>query len=107
MAFLSSIRVENATVPSSRISTCGVVPRIPIVATGVSTFISPVFATLPAIKVNVPFVRLMRVELFDPLGSYTNSFNTIRALLEILNVVPSTKIMPSLLSAPVETTSPL
>ncbi len=43
--------VENLTVPSSEISTRGVVPRTPMVATGVSTFMSPVFATLPATKV--------------------------------------------------------
>src|SRR4029077_2174628 len=60
----SSRSVENFTVPSSEISTCGVVPRMPIVATGVSTFMSPDFAILPATKVKVPFVRLSKVE-FD------------------------------------------
>src|SRR5215475_9140273 len=60
----SSMRVENFTVPSSEISTRGVVPLMPMVATGVSTFMSPVFAILPATKVNVPLVRLSRVE-FD------------------------------------------
>jgi hypothetical protein len=68
IAFLSSMSVEK-TVPSSRISTCGVVPRIPMVATGVSIFISPVFATLPAIKVKVPLVRLIRTEFDEPFGS--------------------------------------
>ena len=69
IAFLSSMRVEKATVPSSRTSTCGVVPRIPMVATGVSIFISPVFATLPAIKVKVPLVRLIRLEFDELFGS--------------------------------------
>ena len=57
----SSISVENLADPSSAISTCGVVPRMPMVATGVSTFMSPVFATLPATNVNVPLVRLNKV----------------------------------------------
>src|SRR6476661_3993050 len=60
----SSMRVENFTEPSSEISTRGVVPLMPMVATGVSTFMSPDFAILPATKVNVPLVRLSRVE-FD------------------------------------------
>src|SRR5689334_15298906 len=60
----SSMRVENLTDPSSEISTRGVVPRIPMVATGVSTFMSPLFAILPATKVNVPLVRLNSEE-FD------------------------------------------
>ena len=55
--------------PSSEISTCGVVPRMPIVATGVSTFMSPLFAILPATKVNVPFVRLSNVEFALLFGS--------------------------------------
>jgi hypothetical protein len=50
-----------------------VVPRIPNVATGVSTFMLPVLATLPATKVNVLQVEEGRVglpgrvvdELFD------------------------------------------
>ena len=54
----SSMRVENFTEPSSEISTRGVVPLMPIVATGVSTFMSPDLAILPATKVNVPLVRL-------------------------------------------------
>ena len=69
IALLSSMRVEKATVPSSRTSTCGVVPRIPMVATGVSIFMSPVFATLPAIKVKVPLVRLIRLEFDELFGS--------------------------------------
>src|SRR6266498_5346458 len=81
----SSTRVENLTVPSSEISTRGVVPRIPMVATGVSIFISPVFAILPATKVNVPLVRLNKVELDFPFGSYTNSVKAIRAVLDRLN----------------------
>ena len=84
----------------------GVVPRNFMVATGVSIFIPPV-ATLPAMNVNVPLVRLNRVEFEVPFGSYTNSFSTIRALLERLNAVPSVNVMPTLPLAPVWTTSPL
>src|SRR6476620_9309224 len=84
----SSIRVENLTVPSSEISTRGVVPRIPMVATGVSTFILPVFALLPATKVNVPLVRLNKVELDVAFGSYMNSLNAMRELFDKLNEVP-------------------
>ena len=83
--------VENLTVPSSEISTRGVVPRTPMVATGVSTFISPVFATLPATKVNVPLVKLNKVVLDVLFGSYTNSFKTMRALFDRLKEVPSVK----------------
>src|SRR5262249_53244991 len=67
--FFSSMSVENETEPSSAISTRGVVPRMPMVATGVSTFMSPVFATLPAMNVKVPLVRLNRDELDFLLGS--------------------------------------
>ena len=84
----------------------GVVPRIPIVATGVSTFMSPVFAMLPATKVNVPLVRLSKLEFDFPFGSYTNSFKAMRALLDRLNEVPSVKLIPTRPSAPVWTTSP-
>jgi hypothetical protein len=42
------------------------VPRIPMVATGVSSFISPVRATWPATKLNVPLTRLTTAE-FDVL----------------------------------------
>ena len=82
------------TVPSSEISMCGVVPRTPMVATGVSIFMSPVFAILPATKVNVPLDQLNNVELDFPFGSYTNSFNAMRALLDRLNEVPSVKLIP-------------
>ncbi len=54
--------VENLTEPSFKISTWGVVPRMPIVPTGVVTFMLPDWAIVPAIKVNVPFVRLIRLE---------------------------------------------
>ena len=79
---------------------------MPIVATGVSIFMSPVFATLPATKVKVPLVRLNKVELDVLFGSYTNSFRTMRALLDRLNEVPSVKLMPTRPSAPVATASP-
>src|SRR4029434_3508028 len=75
------------------ISTCGVVPRTPMVATGVSIFISPVLAILPATNVNVPLVRLNNVELDFPFGSYTNSLKAMRALLDRLNEVPSEKLI--------------
>ena len=39
-----------------------VVPRMPMVATGVSTRISPVLATCPATKVIEPFTRLKMPE---------------------------------------------
>ena len=77
---------------------------MPMVATGVSIFMSPVFAILPATKVNVPLVRLNKVELDVPFGSYTNSLKAMRALLDKLNEVPSVKLMPSLPSAPSWTT---
>ena len=63
----------------------GVVPRIPIVATGVSIFMSPVFAILPATKVNVPLVRLTKLEFEFPFGSYTNLVKAMRALRNRLN----------------------
>ena len=77
-----------------------------MVATGVSIFISPVFATLPATKVKVPLVRLIRLELDVLFGSYTNSFKTMRALFDRLKEVPSVKLIPTLPSAPVATASP-
>ena len=55
--------------PIFRDSTWGMVPGKPTVATGVSIFMSPVFATLPATNVNVPLVRLKKVELDFPFGS--------------------------------------
>jgi hypothetical protein len=60
--YFFSISVENLTVPSSKISTRGAVPRMPNVPTGVSTFMSPVCATFPAMKLKVPLVRLTRLE---------------------------------------------
>ena len=42
------------------------VPRMPMVATGVSTFMSPVLATWPATKLKVPCTRLMLAELLLP-----------------------------------------
>ena len=45
------------------------VPRMPIVATGVSIFMSPCLAVSPATKVMVPATRLSSEELLDPLGS--------------------------------------
>src|SRR5262249_399097 len=67
--YFCSIRVENLTEPSFKISTRGAVPRIPMVATGVLTFMLPVWATSPAINVNVPLVRLIRLALEWPWGS--------------------------------------
>ena len=40
-----------------------------MVATGVSTFMSPCLAVSPATKEMVPCTRLSSEELFDPLGS--------------------------------------
>ena len=51
------------------ISTSTAVPRMPMVATGVSIFMSPCLAVSPATKVMVPATRLSSEELFDPLGS--------------------------------------
>jgi len=82
--------VENLTVPSSEnfdsVAWC---LELPMVATGVSTFISPVFATLPATKVKVPLVRLNKDPLDVLFGSYTNSFKTMRALFDRLKEEPS------------------
>src|SRR5262249_7577908 len=85
----SSTKVANFTEPSGDISTRGVVPLMPIVATGVSIFISPVFATAPAINVNAPLTREKKLEFDVLFGLYTNSLSSIRALLETLNAVPS------------------
>lgn len=60
--YFCSMSVENLTEPSSMISTRGAVPRIPMVPTGVATFMLPVCEMLPAMKVNVPFARLSSVE---------------------------------------------
>jgi hypothetical protein len=54
---------------SKSISTSTAVPRMPMVATGVSTFMSPCLAVAPATKEMVPCTRLSSEELFDPLGS--------------------------------------
>ncbi len=51
------------------ISTSTAVPRMPMVATGVSTFMSPCLAVSPATKEMVPATRLISDELFDPFGS--------------------------------------
>jgi hypothetical protein len=72
---------------------------------GAANSMSPVLATLPAMNVNVPLERVNNVEFAFPFGLYTNSFNSMRALLERLNAVPSLKVIPTALSAPVETTS--
>src|SRR5262249_46664005 len=69
LGYFSSISVENLTEPSFKISTRGAVPRIPIVPTGVLTSMLPVCATSPAIKVNVPLVKLIRLELEWPRAS--------------------------------------
>ncbi len=54
---------------SNPISTSTAVPRMPIVATGVVTFMSPCFAVSPATNEMVPATRLSSEELFDPLAS--------------------------------------
>ncbi len=51
------------------ISTSTAVPRMPMVATGVSIFMSPCLAVSPATKVMVPATRLIKEALLDPLGS--------------------------------------
>ena len=54
---------------SKSISTSTAVPRMPMVATGVSIFMSPCLAVWPATNEIVPDTRLISVELSDPLGS--------------------------------------
>ena len=44
-------------------ATCTAVPRMPMVATGVSTFMSPVWATLPATKPIDPWTSVSSDEL--------------------------------------------
>jgi hypothetical protein len=61
--YFCSISVENLTEPSGKISTRGAVPRIPMVPIGVLTFMFPVCATSPAMNVNVPLVKLIRLAL--------------------------------------------
>ena len=51
------------------ISTSTAVPRMPMVATGVSTFMSPCLAVAPATNEMVPCTRLISDLLSDPLGS--------------------------------------
>ena len=77
-----------------------------MVATGVSIFMSPCLAVSPATNVMVPDTRLIKVELLDPLGSYTISLSTILACDNRPNTVPSMKVMPSVESEPVWTLSP-
>src|SRR4029079_7658895 len=79
---------------------------MPIGGAGVSTFMSPVFATCPAAKLIVPWIRLIRAEFVVPFGSYTISFSTIRALADRLKAVPSMKPIPRLDPERVWTTSP-
>jgi hypothetical protein len=54
---------------SKLILTSTAVPRMPMVATGVLTFMSPCLAVSPATKVMVPATRLSSDELLDPFGS--------------------------------------
>src|SRR5262245_37166293 len=79
------------------------VPRI--LATGVSILRPPLFATLPAVKLKAPWLRLKRAEFEVPFESQTNSFSAIWALFERLNAVPSVKVMPTAPSAPVSIVS--
>ena len=66
MPFGSTI-TENFVWPLlALISTSTAVPRMPMVATGVSTFMSPVFATCPATKLIEPCTRLISAELLLP-----------------------------------------
>ena len=59
----------NSVTPSSvLITTFGVVPRIPIVATGVSIFMLPVGAMAPVTKTNDPWTRLITIELSSALA---------------------------------------
>ena len=86
-------------------STTPVVPRMPIVATGVAIFMSPSWATLPATKAKVPSTSVNRA-LFDaPPASNEYSLSAIRVLATRLSAVPSGKPMPTEELAPVWTTS--
>ena len=49
--------------------TIGVVPRMPMVATGVSIRMLPVGAIWPVTKMKVPWSRLSSREFDDPSGS--------------------------------------
>ena len=64
-----ALGVGSARGISKSIPTKHAVPRMPMVATGVSTFMSPCFAVSPATKEMVPATRLSSDELFDPFGS--------------------------------------
>ena len=80
-------------------------PRMPTVATGVPTFMSPVFATCPATKLAAPCIRV-NSEVFDVLvASNVRSFSINRALALRLNVVPSIITRPIVEPLPVCTTS--
>ena len=61
--------VTPASARSKSISTSTAVPRIPMVAVGVSTFMSPCLAVAPATKRNGPRTRVSSEELFEPVGS--------------------------------------
>jgi hypothetical protein len=98
--------LENASAANVRMPTPPSCAVARILATGVSILRPPVFATLPATKVKAPWRRLNRAEFEVPFGPQTNSVNTMRALFESLNVVPSAKVMPTAPSAPVSITSP-
>jgi hypothetical protein len=50
-SYFSSMSVENLTEPSLKISTRGVVPRMPIVPIGVLTLMLPVWATSPVVGI--------------------------------------------------------
>ena len=54
---------------SKAISTRTAVPRMPMVAVGVSTFMSPCFAVAPATNEMVPCTRVSNEELLAPFGS--------------------------------------
>ena len=53
---------------SKSISTRTAVPRMPMVAVGVSTFMSPFFAVAPATNEMVPCTSVSNEALFDPVG---------------------------------------
>jgi hypothetical protein len=82
------------------------VPRMPIVAVGVSTRMLPVLATWAAMKLTVPCTRLITAEFEVLFGSYTNSLSTMRAFSFSVNALPSEKAIASVESVRVWTTSP-
>ena len=62
--------MPNSPEPSTVDSlTIGVVPRMPMVATGVVIATEPVFATWPVMKTNVPCTRLIAIALSLRAGS--------------------------------------